>query len=405
MSKKFNYGHAERSERELLEERAVLFQEMQLLATTAEKENREMTVAERRAWLKGAERFEEITYEMAEMQSELERMGAADEVFRSARSNGKTPEPSTVIGNMFRALYANGNTTGRGPMANDWNRSFNLTTGSAVIQDPQVQREFFESLKANNPLSMLGAQFITGPNFQQFPVQTADPTVVWFEEGDAAITPDATAAINSVKVEYKTAAMLILASNFWLEDSSRLGAEVLSQMAVSKIQESVIKAVLNGVAASGQPTGLDSIVGVQTVDAGGALASYAKIVEGVKKLLAVNVPLEKIGGIYSPGVWEQINNLADQNDNPLIVPPGLRDIPMYTSSAVLEDYGTGDDESRIYLGDWSQILIASSAGPRVTLLREHYATSFQTAFLCHMRFDMQVPRPNNFVRVEGITIS
>ena len=377
---------------ELTEGRELLITEMRQILQDAQSDSRELTAQERKAFAAASRDFEKFGDQLKAAQEREDNEAALIKAGRTRK------EPRPILGQMMRAVFQGP----QGRNSDSYRREFDFTSGNATIQDPRVQAEFFETLKANNPLADLGARFLIGPNYMQFPRQLTDPSVTWFEEGDTAVLPDTAATIDSVKIQYKIPAIVLDASNFWLEDSGPLGAEILSRMGVSALQNAIISAVLNGAAASGQPVGLDNVAGVQTVAAGGALASFAKITEGVKKLLAANVKLENIGGIYSPSVWQQINDLIDQADQPLLMPAGLRDIPMYTSTAVLEDYGTGDDETRIYLGDWANIMIASSGGPMVSVLRETKATQFQTQFVIHMRCDVGVIRPNAFCRIEGI---
>jgi HK97 family phage major capsid protein len=380
----------ERTGKAVLEERYQIFQEMQAAVKDAEAQGRAPNEREKAAWHRAANRYEELSLELAQVQ----------QIERARDPESRAPLNYGVIGDLMKAAY----NFGTERFSPDMRRSFDVTSGSAIVQDPRIQSEFFETFKANNPLADLGARFITGENYSQFPVQTADPSVVWFEEGDSALTPDSAATIGSVKIEYKVPAMLLLASNFWLEDTSRLGSEIIGRMAVSTLQEAVIKAVLNGTSAAKQPVGLDSITGVQSVDGANAvLADYSKIVQAVRKLLDANVQLPNIGAIIPPIIWEQLNLLADQNDQPLMLPAGIRDLPMYVSSAVRTDYAVGEDETKIYLGDWSNMLIQiHGGGPRAFVLREKYADTFQTGFLLNLRMDMQVVRPNAFCRIDDI---
>lgn len=305
-----------------------------------------------------------------------------------------------VLGQMMRALY-------NAPHGSEIEtRDFTLSGSTAVIQNPSIQSEFFLTLKANNPLAALGARFFNGENYSQFPVETTAPAVVWFAEGDT-LSPDATAAIGSRKVTYSTAAMILKASNFWLEDSGELGASIITEMGVQAINEAIIKTVLSGASASKQPVGLDNLIGsgVQTVANGAmTLTGYDKMSEAVKKLLAVNVQREKIGYLYSPTVWEQMQGLADSTTQPKMKPEGLRDIPGYVSSAVLETYDT-NTTTRMYFGDWSNLMVATAGGPRVQILRERYADNLSTAFLIHLRLDHQFIRRDNFCVLTGIELS
>jgi len=388
----FHYHSFEptRTEKQLKETRAELFDEAKSMVERAEAEGRDLSKKENLQWFKIANEVERLTAEIQTVHNE------------TVNTTGQpaTKEPNyEAVGDLMRAAHA----FSIGTATTEQKRGFDVSSAGAVIQDPVIQANFFESFKANNPLLDLGAQILTTKNYTQFPVQTGEPNIVWFSEGDSAIVPDSSATISAVKMEFKIPAMLMLASNFWLEDSNRLGSEIIGKMAISTLQEAVIKAALNGSISAAQPNGLDNISNVQTVDNGGAvLSNYAKFVEAVRKLLAVNVQLDKIGGIISPNVWEQLNLLIAQDDQPLLMPEGLRNIAMYTSSAVLENYGDNEDETRAYLGDFSNLLIAMNSTPTVQVLRERYSDTFQTAFLFHMRFDIKAVRPNTFVRIENI---
>lgn len=382
-----------RSEKILIEKRGALFAEAEDMVKLAEKEKRDLTPGESRNWFRIANEIDRISADIQSIHN--------DNVLDTSTtgSKGGKDRAAGAIGDLMKAAHA----FAMGKGTSDQRRDFDVSSAGAVITDPIIQATFFESFKANNPLIDLGAQILTAENYTQFPVQTANPGVVWFSEGDSAIVPDSSATVSAVKMEFKIPAMLMLASNFWLEDSNRLGGEVIGRMAISTLQEAVIKAALHGSTANAQPNGLDNITGVQTVDAGGVvLADYAKFVEAVRKLLAANVPLERIGGIISPNVWEQMNLLKAQDDQPLLLPEGLRNVPMFTSSAVLEDYGANDDETRVYMGDFSNLLIGMNSTPVVQVLRDRFADTFQTAFLFHMRFDIKAVRPNTFVRIEDI---
>lgn len=387
------------SEKAIIERRAAAHGEMEMIQTLAKREDRKLTTAE-------TDKFLQNSHEIIELTEALERL--RDEVQHGDIIGKPGHEPGMVLYDMMRSLY-----TGEQPRREPFSprRDFTLAGTTATIQDPQVNQEFFLSLKARNPLDMMGARFIQGgPNFNQFPVETTAPTVTWFEEGDTLT--DGGGVIGAKKIEYRTAAILLKASNFWLEDSAyQIGGRVITDMALDAINEAIVKVALHGAAADGQPVGLDNVANVQTVAAGGAIVDYSKHIEAVRKLLAANVVRENITGIMSPKAWEQIQTLRetiDVNEDPtgqhFLMPPGIVDLRQYVSSAVLEDYGTDPNfTTRIYLGDFSNMLIGMS-GPRVQILKERYADEMTTGFLVHLRIDMQVVRPTAFCRIEGIAV-
>lgn len=370
------------SEKQLLERRAQLYDDMQLLTDVAKHEKRNFTADEAQTWNAKMRETLAITDQIKEINDDL-----LQPTFTGEKKTGD------LILEGMRALYRNEQT-----------RAFTLAGTTATITNPSVSTDWFLTLKAQNPLFKAGARLLSTRNYTQWPVETTAPAVVWFDEGDT-MTPDSTGVIGSKKVTYRTASILINASNFWLEDSEGdIGGAIISKMATDAINEAIGKVCLNGVSANGQPVGLDSVANVQTVAAGGALTNYSKPIEAVRKLLAANVEREKIHAIMSPQGWEQMQLLADQNDQFLMAPPGIADIPQHVTSAVLENYGTDPNfTTRMYLGDFSNMLVAAE-GPRIQILKERFADKFETGFLVHLRIDMQVLRPTTFCRIEGIAV-
>jgi HK97 family phage major capsid protein len=372
------------TEKKLVERKAALDDDMALILDVAKHEKRELNTAEAHAW--NAKRREVMAID-----EQLQLLN--DELNAPTFVGERKSENQYTTARMMQALYH-----GEGSAFRD----FTLAGTTATINNPRVQNEWFDSLKTANPLSQLGTRFLTVPNFAQFPVVTTPPAVVWFGEGDT-ITPDASAVVNARKVTYKEAVILITASNLWLEDTDgTLGSDIITRMANSAINEAIVKVALHGTAANGQPIGLDSIANIQTVSAAGALTSYAKPLEAITKLLRANVEREKIGYIGSPMAWEQMQNLLAATDGQYLAPPpGMADLRGYYSSAVLENYGADDDETRMYFGDFSNLMVAAS-GPRIQILRERYADQMQTGFLVHLRIDTQVIHPEAFCILTGI---
>jgi HK97 family phage major capsid protein len=356
---------------------------------TSSAESRDLTQSEKREWDLS---MNEITH-------------LSDKILRLRAEYPDLPETAsrnTAIADMCRALYwtSNGQNDKRFPT-----RDFTLSGTTATIQNPRISQEFFLALQANNPLASLGARFMVEPNFTQFPVQTAKPTVSWFEEGDT-MTPDSSATIGSKKATFRVPALLFKSSNFWLEDSGPIGAEIISAMALQAINEAIIKVAINGASASGQPVGLDNLSGVQTVDGGNVeIEDWSKITDCVTKLLSADVPLDRVGWLYPPKVWQQINKIVGDDLHHVLPPSGLANIPGFVTSAIPTATITGTPttyETTAYFGDWSNMLVVSNGGPSIQILRERYADDMATGFLVWLRMDITVIRPNNFCILQNI---
>jgi HK97 family phage major capsid protein len=117
--------------------------------------------------------------------------------------------------------------------------------------------------------------------------------------------------------------------------------------------------------------------------------------------MAANVPYQNIGGIMNANTVEQLMNLSATDGQPLQMPMLLTDMRKAYTQAVKSDYGTGNDETRIYFGDFSEMVVGFQ-GAFEFRLDERYKDYLQTGFLIHMRADIQVKHPEAFCILENI---
>lgn len=377
------------TEKQLLERKAVVLEEMELFFDI-NKDKPKDDFQLRRDWLKLAKEVDEINHNLRELYQNTGDDGISYAVPGLPAKRSITP--MNTIGEMCRALFNNADPT----------RTFTLAGTTATITNPDVQKEFFMALQKASPLAALGTRFITTRNFAQFPVQTAKPEVTWFAEGDT-MTVDVNGVIGAKKVEYKTAAIMLKASNFWLMDSAhQIGSEITTSMVVNRLSEAIVESVFHGTGTN-QPTGLDGIAGIQSCDAGGSFADYGKIICATKKLLDANVPLENIGMVTSPEGWKQLQSLVATggDEQYLQMSRDIEKMPKYVTTAVAAPY---PGETKAYLGDFRNLMLAFD-GPSVQILRERFADEFNTGFLAHLRIDIQAIRPEAFCRIDGITVT
>jgi hypothetical protein len=72
----------------------------------------------------------------------------------------------------------------------------------------------------------------------------------------------------------------------------------------------------------------------------------------------------------------------------------------YYTSAIATDYGATTDETKLYLGDFSRLLVAYQ-GP-FTILTDQSASKLATEVIMHYRFDLLYLSPDSFCRVDTI---
>jgi len=370
--------------KELKEQRKDLVAEQREIFNKAQDAGRNLTTEESRRFDKIEKQFREIDGTIRAHQTIVEDLG----------KRAATGAKSTVFGDIAHGLV-----TGRSESFQ--NRAIDLTSGAATVQDPVVMDEMINTLIPQNQLAGLGARIQNITNYAQWATVTAPPAVTWFSEG-GTLSADTALTIGSKKVEMKTAVALVKVSKPLMHDSSDRARQLVNTEIINQLNAEMIRVVLSGAAGSYEPVGLDNVAGVQTVDAGSlALTSYSNHIAAVSKLLNVNVPLQNIGYIQGITSWSQEAAFADSTGQPLMVPPSIAGTRNFATSAVLENYGGTTDETRIYAGDFSQMLIGLGGTVSMELV-ERYADTMHTAFLVYMRMDSTVLRPNNFVMVQNI---
>ena len=284
-------------------------------------------------------------------------------------------------------------------------RSISSSSGSAVIQDPLVLGRVIFALQANNDLVRAGARFVSMSNNSVYPKITAYPSLQWQASEGTAITEDSSLAIGSLKWNFKDAAILVLINDQVLYDSAIDLEATVSQAIIRGINDGILSQIFAGDGTSGTITGLDNITGIQTVAGGSAvLSNYSHIISGIKSLMDVNVNPSNVSAFAPPVVWSQMAGLSATDNQPLMKPDGVKNMPLYWTTAIGEDYGTGNNETRIYMGDFSQMVIGFQ-GPISFKLVERYKEKLQTGILMHMRLDVQLLHPDNFLRIEDISVS
>jgi len=363
------------------------------------KYNEKALAIKRRAYDEGRDltsdefsRIEELV-EMREMCDAIEGSAANDELHLAA-GNMDQRSGKNALG---RAILTNA-------MTDAEYRDIAISDTPGHYRDPRYidNSNFVLALKAHPFAAKAGARIETFLNKHQWPVETASATYDWQASEGTAITPDTSLTIGSKKVEYKTVGTIVKFSEQLLRDEA-VTPSLIQQALVNGFMAEIERVALSGASGSNEPVGLDTITGVLTVDAAGTIGSYAKIIDAIGALHAVNVDPSRLALVTGTTAMKQIISLADTTNQPLMQPPVVKDMPFHYTSAVLESYDTST-HTRAYVGDWSQLVIAIS-GPQFRILDQTYAANLQRAVLMWAGVDVVAIRPNNFCRIENIDLA
>lgn len=226
-----------------------------------------------------------------------------------------------------------------------------------------------------------------------------DPTPAWRAENAAVAESDPTFA--NVLLTPRSLAVQVKVSRELLEDSLNLETELPRIMAAAMAKEWDRVALL-GTGTAPQPRGIANTSGIGTAALAGALTSYAPLVTARTAIKTANA--EPTAIIMHPRDEGTLTGLTASDNQPLMAPAAIRELPMLTTTSIPTNGGAGTDESTLFMGDFRHLYLGLRSVIRVDVLRELYAGNHQYGFVCHMRGDVAVAHAGAFhttTAVEG----
>jgi HK97 family phage major capsid protein len=270
---------------------------------------------------------------------------------------------------------------------------------------PALLPDFIDKLRAKSTVMRAGARTVVLDTGKTTTIArlASDVSASWRNE-NAVITP-ADVSMEGVTFVPRSLAGATLVSRELLDDSANV-QQMLENSFAQAFAGEIDRVALLGTGTAPEPRGLKNIINVQTYSMGtnGAqLTDYAPFIEGIALLDTVNAP-EPSAAIMSARTMKTISLLKDTTNQPLMRPVRIANLPFLQTSKVpiTETQGSASTCSSIYVGDFSQLMIAFRSELRVEILKERYAEYLQYGFLGYLRADINVTHPEAFVRVLGI---
>jgi HK97 family phage major capsid protein len=277
------------------------------------------------------------------------------------------------------------------------------TNGGYLIQ-PSVERRIVLAREQDNVLRGLCSRINVNTNAVQFDSISLTTAAGWVAE--LAVKPESTSlALASVSANVHTAAGLATIANQLLADSNPAVDDLVTADLAKRLTALEETAFLTGSGVN-QPLGILNTPGISAT----ALASTS--VSGTAGLLdAVLDSIMKVQSehgqptaiVMHPRTWTRIIKDKDANgvwtidpreDRVGARPTGgtLFGVRVVLSNRVPTNLGTGTNESRIIVGDFSEALILDRQGITVDESPHVYFTSNQTVFRAEMRVGFTAAR-------------
>lgn len=366
---------------------------------TARDEKRDFTKEENKTVeaLRGlVERIDDGVFNLAS--------GTDDEggIMRPGSATSMSREYRSIYGDMMRAFA-------KGRPEEMEQRGITTSNSSGIIQNPLIMTSYTGNLTHMNPLYDLGVNFKTDQsNYQQYPYASGEPAAAYLSEL-GTISADTSWAMGGRKATLATSVLLIKCSRQLLMDNPD-AAPFAQQEMNTAFQNHIITGFMQG-SGSGQPTGLDNLSGINTVDLGGSAYDLDDYINWSTTLIANRVRPDQIGWLHGSSSWGYAAKFKDDQSRYLDKPELLREQMWKVSSAVKEDYDSS--RSRIYGGNFSSVdaIFRQSVGTEMPgygglqILDQLYAATFEVGFLAWLNWDFVHHRPTSLIRIDGVPLT
>lgn len=302
------------------------------------------------------------------------------------------------------------------------------TQGGYLVQT-QIERQIIDVRELDNVLRPLCSTLNVNVTTLELDQITLGTSAGWVAE--LAQKPEsASLTLASVTASIFTAAGLVTISNQLLADSNPAVDQLATRDLAKRLVALEEAAFLNG-SGTGQPLGILNTPGLQTITM--AVPGSGTVVAGPSGILDSTLDgIAKVEGLYGsptgilmhPRTWTAI--LKDKNSNgtytygspsdAVIASPSLGQprtiyngpsrtlwgVPVYLTNRMPTNLGSGTNESRIIIADFSEALILDRQGITVDNSSHVYFTSNQTVFRAEERVGFTAARqPNAFCVIGG----
>lgn len=226
-----------------------------------------------------------------------------------------------------------------------------------------------------------------------------DPAPAWRAENAAIAESDPT--FGRVTLTARSLGVIVKVSRELLEDSINIATALPNVIATAMAAE-LDRVALLGSGTPPEPKGVANFTGLTANSfTGGTMVGYQELLKARKALMGVNASLT--GFIMSTRDENTLAAALDGEGRPLSMPPVLANVPMFATTKIPVNGGVGTNESKIFAGDWSKLMIGIRHQIRIEILKERFADNNQYGFVAVMRADVAAEHEAAFTVLDGVT--
>ena len=280
----------------------------------------------------------------------------------------------------------------------------------------EVNTEMIKELRGQEIWMNMGVNYMpNSPKYQSWPKEGDDPNITW--TGD---TP--TSDIGTTDMEYSEVTLslhqmsCLVQIRLNLLKYARMNVENMVRRQI--VQSMAVEQTKVGLRGNGgkQPLGLFNLPSMvpYTTDLSSAIPTFNNlldlmsavrgrdgVVDSSRSAWVMSETYMNVFKKSKTGIAEY-DYITDLTDMP---PNRILGLPVYTSSQIRTDLGTGSDSRLMLVGDKNQIMLADGGQTEITILKELFARKFQVGLLASREIDFGVQQEKQLQFLTGIKAS
>lgn len=264
---------------------------------------------------------------------------------------------------------------------------------------------FIDAMRARTRVVQAGARTVE-MNHEVMHIAgiATDPVPEWRNEN--ALIAESDPSFKRLEFTARWLGCKVKASRELFEDSPNV-SEMVQVALTGALAVEWDRAALIGSGTAPEPRGVANTSGVTGISMGtngAALTDYSQMLQAASALATANSE-PPTAAIMAPRTSLQgYSGLVATDNQPLMPPRAIADVPMLHTSSIPVDetHGTAENASRIIVGDFRQMMLGMRSQLRIEVFREMHADRHQIAIIAWIRGDVQIAQPTAFAQITGV---
>ena len=251
-------------------------------------------------------------------------------------------------------------------------RDLTTSTGDGVVGEQFREGDFIEALRNASSVMAAGATMLTGLEGEiKIPRQSAVTVATFLGAEGSTSANDDDPEFDAVTMSGKLLGITSSVTKQLLNTGSLDVENLIRNDLARSIATGMDLAALSGSGAAGNPTGLDNINGISTVDFASATPTFAEVVELESTIASNNALLGMPHYLMHPSVYGELKTVEKATNTAEFIVD--RD-GMINGYPVIRSKQATADRRRMYMGNFADLLVGQF-GPGVEIIVDPFSNA------------------------------